>query len=273
MLYSFFFKSLCLLALLPISTLFAQDEYHNFKLAFEFGMNEAGCKLAEHKRLRKDNYPYNKFSLFGTRSYSLVTTYFSLKPEFFVFNNRIGIASGFRYTTATSELVSDNDIYSFLWKVQEEGYNTQYVRLNSLRQKSHLMGIPFEIRSFLNNRELPFQTYIKIGVSFNYCISSESHVNFTNKAMERHKNTVKSQLSKNDNAFSSFAFAAIGFKIGKFKEERNTPWANIEFQFPYILLTNKSFAFVGRGVDIIPGGGFQLSFQIPIGKNVPIGSK
>ena len=267
---------MCLLVLFSISSLFAQEEQtpkrHNLKLAFEFGVNEAGCKLAEHERIRKDNYLYNNNDfLYRERWYSLRTTYFSLKPEYFFFDNRMGIASGLRFTTAISELVSDRERYSFLWRAQEEGYHTLYVRLNSLRQNSYLLGIPLEIKCFFNSRELPFQTYTKIGASFNFRINTVSQVDFTNKNIDRYKEMVRTQLSEGNHAFSSFAYAAIGFKIGKFREGLNTPWINIELQLPYILLTDRSFAFVRKGIDGIPGGGFQLSFQIPIGKNVSIG--
>ena len=267
-----FLKTMNLLVLLPVSTLFAQDnqmlENHNLKLGFEFGANEVGCKLSEHERIRKDNRSYNEF--LSARSYSLTTMYWGIKPEFFVLNNRMGIASGLRFTKATSELSSGME--KFLWKVEEEGFYTNYVQLDKLRQKTYLLTVPFEIRYFLNDRELPFQTYVKAGMSVNYRIRSENHVNFWNSAMESNKDLVQSQLSDNDNFFSSFAFGAIGFKIGKFREESPMPWVNVEFQFPYILLTNNSFSFVKRGVDGLAGFGFQLFFQIPIGENVPIGS-
>ena len=270
-----------LLALMPVSALFAQDEQesknqNNLKLAFEFGTNVMNSELVKPEQIRENRssgYMYNDgyydYGLWGDYN-MLRTTYFGVKPEYFIFNNRIGIASGVRFTMASSKLVSDRD--NFLWKVNESGLNTDYVQINDIRQDAYLMGIPFEIRFFPNKRELPFQHYVKIGASFNYHIYSKNQVNFTNQAMEKYNNLVLNQLPDN-NVFSSFFYGAFGFKIGKFKEGRWLPWGNIEFQFPYLLLTNKSFAFAGRGIGDFPGVGVQLSFEIPIGKNVPIGSK
>ena len=262
-----------LLALLPVSTLFAQDEQtakkRNLKLAFEFGGNEAGSKIAEHERIRKDNYS-NNGTFGGRRHHSFSTTYFGVKPEFFVANNRLGIASGLRFTVVTSEYFSGRE--KFLWKAEENGLNTSYFKLENLRQKSHLVGVPIEVRFFLNNRELPFQFYLKAGASFNYRISYENSAEFVSKVMNRHKNLVESQLSEEENAFSSFAYTSIGFKIGKFREGSRMPWGNFEFTLPYFLLTNRSFAFAGNGINDNPGIGVQLSLQFPIGKNAPIGS-
>ena len=274
-------KLFLLLILSPILALFAQDKqtlqiHNNLKLAFEFGTNVMSTELVKPEEIRENRssgYMYNDgyydYGLWG--DYNILrTTYFGMKPEYFIFSNRIGIASGVRFIMASSKLVSDRD--NFLWKVNESGLNTDYVQIKDINQDAFLFGIPFEIRFFPNKRELPFQHYVKIGASINYHIYSKNQVNFTNQAMEKYNDLVLSQLPDN-NVFSSFFYGAFGFKIVKFKEGRWLPWGNIEFQFPYLLLTNKSFTFAGRGIGGFPGVGIQLSFEIPIGKNVPIGSK
>ena len=263
-----FLKSLCLLALLPFSALFAQEESHNnMRLAFEFGTNAPGCILNKPELIRQSHNSKDRFSLY--------TSYFGVKPEFFVFRNRLGIAPGVRFVSASSKIVSGKE--KILWRVKEEvdGWgNTEYVQIEDIRQQSYLFGIPLEIRCFLNNKDLPVQTYFKIGASVNYRIHSKNaDVNFTNTMMEKYKNDVQGQIP-NSNTFSSFFYSAIGFKIGKFREGSRVTWVNFEFQFPYIMLTENSFAFVERKEKNkrISGVGFQLSFDFPMGKIVPIGS-
>lgn len=268
-----------LLVLLPVSALFAQDEQasqtekrNNLRLAFELGTNVMSGTLEKPAQIRENRSTGHFYYDSGLwrESSSLRTSYFGVKPEYFIFNNRIGIASGLRFTWASSELTtSDKD--KFLWKVKEKDLTTDYVRIDDIRHRAYLLGIPLEIRFFPNNRELPFQHYFKVGASFSYRIHSENEVNFTNKAMEKYNGLVLNQLPKG-NAFSAFAFGAVGFKVGKCKEGSWIPWGNLEFQFPYVLLTDKSFAFVGASEDFF-GVGFQCSFQIPIGKNAPMGSK
>ena len=260
-----------LLGLLPVSALFAQDQqtpnHNNLKLAFEFGANEMDCELIKPEQIRENRSAGYSNNLGN----SLSTTYFGVKPEYFLMNNRLGIASGLRLTIASSKLVSDRD--DFLWRAREEGLTTDYVRIDGINHKSYLLGIPIEVRIFPNKREAPFQHYFKIGASANFLIHTENEVNFTNKAMKKYDGLVQNQLSENGNAISAFFFGAIGFKIGKYQEGRWAPWGNIEFHLPYLLLTEKSITFAGKSDFFnFPGVGFQCSFEVPIGKNVPIGS-
>jgi hypothetical protein len=272
-----FLAIVCLLALLPVSSLLAQDgqtsNHHNLKLAFEFGTSMMSNELVKPEQIRENHSSYYYYR--GDYNYdygfikdysSMSTTYLGVKPEIFIYKNRIGIASGLRYTMTSVKLVSDRD--NFLWKVKEDGLNTGYVRIDDIREKTGLLSIPVEVRYFMNGREMPFQTYFKIGVSLNYRIHSEYQVNFSSKAMEKYNNQIQDLIPEND-TFSSFVFGAVGFKIGRYTEGKWAPWGNIEFQFPYAQMSEVSFAFAGLGV----GAGIQVSFQIPIGKNMPIGSK
>jgi len=272
--------SFLLLAFIPVSVLFAQDKqmskHNNLKLAIEFGANIMNGELVKPEQIRENRSAgyyygdeYYNCGFFSEHNL-LNTKYFGIKPEYFIFNNRIGLASGLRYTITSSDLISDRD--NFLWKIKEDGLVTDYVRIDEIRQKNHLLGIPLEIRFFANKRDLPFQHYFKIGASFNYLIYSEKHqVIFADYAMSKYENIVQNQMPKN-NEFSSFFYGAVGFKIGKYRHGSFAPWGNIEFQFPYMLLTDNSFAFTGKGNSLL-GLGVQLSFEIPIGKNEPIGSK
>ena len=273
-------KLLCFLAILPVSALYAQEEqkseHHNLKLAFESGINIMSCGLDKPVQIRENHYShyyyrdeYNyDYGIFGDYV-NLPTVYFGIKPEFFVFNNRIGIASGLRFTYAQSKLASDSD--DFLWKLREDGLSTYYVQIKDISQNTYLLGIPLEIRYFINKRELPVQPYFKLGASFNFSIINyDTKVNFANENMKKYEDEVQNQLPSIKNSFTSFLFGAVGFKIGRYKEGKMIPWGNIEFQFPYTMLSNNSFSFV-RVSGL--GGGVQMSFQISIGKNMPIGSK
>ncbi|MCL2073144.1 MAG: hypothetical protein FWH18_04430 [Marinilabiliaceae bacterium] len=277
-----FLRLVCFSLFLSVSILFAQDEptkkVNNFKIGFEFGMNVMEGESIKPEQIRQNHYStyyYNDYyydyhtdyGLFGDLA-TLKTTYLGIKPEYFVYNNRIGIASGLRFTYASNSLVSDRNF--FLWKLKEEGMNTYYVRINNIRQDVSLLAIPLEIRFFPNKRELPFQHYFKIGSSFNFWIQEDSYIEFADSKMEKYSEVIKKELPDRKNDFSVFVYASFGFKIGKLKENYMIPWGNIEFQFPYMMVTKNSFTFVGQSYY---GVGFQVSLQVPIGKNVPIGSK
>ena len=264
-----------LLALLPVSALFAQDrqqsKHHNLKLAFEIGINWKEFDLAKPEQVREKSswdYAYED-------NVWLMNTYIGVKPEFFIFNNRMGIALGLRFTDISTKLVANRSFFntnSFLWKVKEIGKTTDYVSIKSITQNAYLLGVPLEVRFFMNNRELPFQSYLKIGTSLNYHIHSKNEIEFKNNDMKRYNKQVQNQLP-NPKTFTSSFYAAIGFKVGQLRDGRKTTWGNFELTLPYVLLTKNSFAFTKANSDNFPGMGIQFSFQIPIGENVPIGSK
>ena len=240
-------------ALLFVSDLLAQDEQttkrHNLKFAFELGTNVTDGNFFN------DNEVLN-------------TTYLGIKPEFFILNNRVGIASGLRFFISTSKLVSNGDNLS--WIITNDGFNMKYLHINDIRHNSYLVGIPLEIRFFPNKRELPFQHYFKFGASFNYPFYAKNKVNIKNGTSAEYDDIIQHLLPKDNDALVSFIFGALGFKIGKYKEGKYIPWGNIEFQFPNLLLKSQSSSSIEDNLFL--GVGFQVSFQIPIGINVPIGS-
>jgi hypothetical protein len=268
---------LSLLAFLPVSALFAQDELpskrHNLKIGIEFGMNILSCELVKPEQIRANHYSHyhytDDFFDYGLwKDYTnMWTLNFGVKPEYFVFNNRIGISSGLRFTYVKTELISDRN--DFLWKLREEGLHTYYIQIKDIRQDNYLLSVPLEVRFFPNKRELPFQHYFKLGASFNYRINNDTKVNFAKQNLNNYNDVVKNQLPDIHNAFSYIVFFGTGFKIGRFKEGRMIPWGNFEIQIPF-MLTNNSFAFAGKYGF---GAGLQISFQVPIGANAPIGSK
>ena len=278
-------KQLSILLYLPIllsvPSLFAQDEQapriNNLRLGIEFGAGTNSCGTERPDRVR-ELYSQDERYYIHDQSW-LTSAYLGIKPEFFIFNNRLGIASGLRFTEATSKLSpqQERSIWSsnrnyLLWRMAEDGLTTHLVQLRDVTQKSYLLGIPLEIRIFPNNRELPFQHYFKMGASFNFRVASEYQINFRNAVVgERYHNVVRSQMP-DPNIFSAFFYGGIGFKIGRTREGRWVPWGNIELLFPYLPLTSNAFAFTSNDM-YFPGIGFQSLVQIPIGKNAPMGSK
>ena len=259
-----------LLVFLPVSVLFAQEQEvsttRNLKLGIEFGVNVGSYKPQKIDRVRESYLsPYNAI---------LSTTYFGIKQEFFLMNNRLGIATGLRFSQVSSTFSPRSQgLFSrrepFLWKIKEEDLITEYVRLYTKTHTVNKLGIPLEIRIFPNSKELPFQHYFITGLSFNYRVFSKYDIDFVDETMKiLYEDLLHSQIPES-NKFSSFFYGGIGFKIGRTREGRWIPWGNYEFLFPYLLLT-ESLAFNSRSAGF-PGFGFRCSVQIPIGKNVPMG--
>ena len=258
----------------------AQDDANskktrNFKIGIEFGADLLSGEAVKLDRVRENRsyyHTYNDYDYYcglvgGNRDMGIV--YVGVKPEIFFHNNRLGISSGLRFSEYTSSLISDRDY--FLWLLNEDEKNTEYIRIKEIKQRSRYIGIPLEFRIFPNRRELPFQHYFKIGTVFNYRFHSENKIEFQNRQMNQYEELVGNQINDSVNRFSASLFGALGFKIGGFDVGggKKCPYINIEFHFPKVMLNSKSSSFIATDV----GGGIQFSTQIPLGKTVPIGSR
>jgi hypothetical protein len=214
-----------------------------------------------------DYYDYYS-GIIGSRQ-TMSILYLGLKSEFFCWHNQLGFSTGLRFSNYLTTLGSDRDY--FLWQVRQEGVNTDYVRIRDITQHNYYVGFPLEVRFFPKRRELPVQQYFKVGSVFNFLVQSKNNINFQNKAMNSYSTLVNDGI-ENSNNFNAYLYFAVGLKIGGFKVgERTFPYINIEAHFPGIMLTSNTSSFL-----ILDGEtsiGIQLSVQIPLGKNSPIGLK
>jgi len=264
--------ALFILSLFPLA-LAAQEEnvkgYHNLRLNIEAGGNGLWGDRIKPVQVREDRssgYGYYDYGLIGDQG-ELSIFYFGVKPEYFIYKNRIGLSTGLRFSEADSRFESDRD--SFLWKLSEEGLTTDYVRIKDIRQRSYLLSIPFEGRFFVNPKEYPGQFYVRAGASVNFRLGSKYRVNFVKASSQVYEGLVRDQLSATC-AVSAFGYGAIGLKFGKVRDGHSPPWGNIEFQIPCFLLTKDTFSFIGTENGF--GIGFRASFDIPLRKAMPIGT-
>jgi hypothetical protein len=102
-------------------------------------------------------------------------------------------------------------------------------------------------------------------------IGSNNSVTFHNEEMNKYASEVQGQISRPSSSYSYF-YPAYGLKIGRFKKDKQgTPWINLEFHFPGVLFAKNIASFFEQNENI--GIGVQLTVQIPLGFNVPIGHK
>ncbi|MDR1847238.1 MAG: hypothetical protein LBR17_03875 [Bacteroidales bacterium] len=265
------FITIALVSLFLFNAAFAQQEVkRNIKLGFVAGVENFFGEFNKPEQIRGlmsyDNYYYDEYdnsSVQGSSSYPFFYT--GVSGEYFLWRNRIGFASGLRFGYGNTEINATGDY--FYWVLRSSATETRYVTLKSIYQDDYYISIPLEVRFFNNNQELPFQVYFKAGGSLNYRFTSQREINFVNSAMEKYNDEIEKQLSENEDKFFIYAYAALGFKIGKLKMgDGNKVWVNVEFHIPFMLTTDNT-SFI---TEKVAGLGMQVSVQMPVGTNEPI---
>jgi len=190
--------------------------------------------------------------------------YFGLRPEYSL-NRRFAVSAGLRYAFYNVTLYSgDHDVTLFsgedyfLWKVSENGINTNYLTINNISQKKYYVGIPLEVKFFPCELDYFVRNYFVAGTVLNLLVTSTNDVTFQNAEMEKYASVVSAQMGK-PNRFLGYIYAGVGLKIGR----TNYPFGNIEIHFPiYTYGQNKSNSLTNMKDTF--GIGIQATLQIPI---------
>jgi len=251
-----FFIILCLIGLF-FDKVQAQEEIitmPRLSLGIEVGANILFGDTDNHERIRSYHNYGSLFGFLPEIENNFNFFYLGIKPEY-VLHKRFTIAAGVRFSLSTFTLGSDRKY--FLWKVHEEGTNTDYVEIQKISQKKYYIGIPLEVKFFPDVKDYMSKCYFIFGAVLNFLVASDNDVSFRNTAMNKYASDVSGQIG-NPN-FHAQLFGGIGLKIGR----ANRPVGNIELRLPIYMLTNdKSNSLMKENKAL--GFGLQLTLQIPV---------
>ena len=250
-------------------------KHHNVTFGVEFGSDLLFGETIKPDKVRESKSSYYLFDDYDFYcgllwDYQTINiTYLGIKSEMFFAKNRLGLASGIRLSRYSTSLDSDRDY--FLWNLQQDETNTEYVRIRKITQNSFYVGIPFEVKFFPNKREMPAQFYVKTGAAFNYRINTINKIIFHNPSMNFYDETISNYTNRNLTDFNAYLFLGCGLKIGRFSadKKRYAPIMNIEIHAVNVMFTEAASSFI----NTTSGFGLQLSVQIPLGKTVAIGAR
>ncbi|GHS89481.1 hypothetical protein FACS1894201_10850 [Bacteroidia bacterium] len=241
------------------------ERTNNLKVGVEIGRDLFNGVVIRPDRVRQNSSGYGLFGLNAHYSNLSLISYIGAKAEYFLWNNRIGIGAGLRFSMYNSTFSSNKG--SFLWLLKEDGLTTDYVRIIHITQKSPYIGVPLEFRFFPNNHDWFVQYYVKVGVMFNYRLSTNDSVTFLNPAMNLHAETVMNQVDDPPN-FNAYLYPVIGLKLAR------CPWFNLEIHVPCVMFRSKNATSTQLNADetATAGAGIQFSIQIPLGTNYKMGT-
>jgi hypothetical protein len=241
---------------------FSQDSRLKY-IGVESGMTFIESELPDMNLVRGDIPNYSTgFSASSLTSLSY-NWYAGVKSEIFSLNDRFGLQSGIRFSQMSNTIGKDEYWGSgtnyFYWLFRQEGTETEFLKIREILQKTNYLGIPVELRFFVAKRPHIFQLYGKLGAVLDFRVNTKTNVVFKDPAMEINEKEISDQIKK-PGAVSFAMYAGSGFKIGTDQK----PSVSIEACFPYFVLTPHSSGMLKP----LFGGGFQLTFQVPIKSRV-----
>lgn len=250
--------------LLPANS---QDEKKKF-IYVDAGIDFIACEAPAKDYIRDDVNPYYYYyyyDYYDDNSADQINAmfyknYFSIKGEYKVLNNVLGLTSGIRYTHLQSSIGkqmywrSSSEFFYVLYK--EDGSTSEYARVKEIVQNSHYLGIPLELKIYPNpGRDWWVNVYYKIGADFNFHINTKEKISFFNEEMKAFQDEVSEVIEEPYSMIGS-AFMAVGLKLGK----NRFPGVNIEACVPTFVFTSGASGLVKP----IGGGGFQFNIRLPL---------
>lgn len=226
---------------------------------------EAGTDFIASDLIFKDNLRGDVPSYYnmGEASKSLTTLcnswYAGIKAEKFWFKNELGISTGLRFTQINSSVSNSANFFYLLY--QQNGLNSEYLRMTDIVQKSDYFGIPVDIRLFpfkgdYSGYIIDFsRCYFKTGLAFNYRIQTKTSVSFYDKTMDQYKGNVAKMVG-NPKAFCLGFNLSVGYKC----KIPNISNINFEVSLLTAFFTKETSGLVNPQA----GSGLQISIQLPI---------
>ncbi|GEM_PF-1239747 len=174
-------------------------------------------------------------------------------------NTRFGYSIGVRYTIymgflGATTYDNDDDDDFFYVRLEENGTQTDYLRVKSINQINSYVGIPLEFR-YLLFKPMLFRPYMKLGADFNFKINDSSNVKFKDDVMDKYEEDVAKLFDEAEDFYSTMYFG-IGVKVGRVGKIN----FNIDARIPAFVLTGKKAGLV----QPIAGGGVNISVQVPL---------
>jgi hypothetical protein len=236
----------------------AQDTRLKY-VGLEAGMNFFASEMSNLEYIRRDipqyYYDYSASSLTCLSHKSFI----GLKYELFSLNDRLSIAGGIRFSQLTSSVGKDGYYRSatqyFYWKLNDDGINTDYLRINEINQTSSYLGIPVEARYFIAKKPHLMRLYAKIGAEVGILLQTKTEVDFYEDAMNKYNEEIESKIDKPKTIITS-VYGGFGIEIGG----DSRPSLSLEACMPYFNLSSNSTGLVNSFF----GGGFQINVKIPL---------
>lgn len=235
---------------------------NNFKIGVEFGQGSVEGDYKDKWNIRQDvdAYLYDH-GMFGSRAAYAQSDflYFGIKPQISLWNNRVNLYSGLRFTIYDGNL-GDKSGKNFFYFRTANPDAVEFYKISLIKEKTGYLSIPLEMsynifHSSILTPNMTVSVYGKAGAEIGLSILSKRNVNFVSATMQSHENEVLSSVEKTDNFYSTF-YGAIGGQL----TVGNGMQFNVEGIIPSQILTKNHSSIIEPDTF----SGIQLSVQFPL---------
>lgn len=250
-------KKLSLLLFLCCFLSVEAQQSSRFRIGAEYGMFELAGEIDDRWEFRqiKKNYPtYDSYlgseNVIGKGE----ARYAGLKAELSMWDNRLTLASGLRYTHIDQEISPSISSQLYLFHQSEQG--VELFRVSGMKESLGYIGIPLEADILLWGRLSNWQTYVKGGVYSGIKVRGSTGLDFVSRGMEKYEDEILSAIGESPSSFFSYAYAGIGLRLIL----NNGIRLAVEGVFPPVFLTKDNFTLLTNQSF----GGVQFLISTPI---------
>lgn len=180
--------------------------------------------------------------------------YAGLKSELSVWENRLTLTSGFRYSRVNERISPSWDAPLYLFHSSDQGI--ELFRVRGMNESIGYVGVPLEADFLLWGRLSNWQGYVKAGIQAGMKIHGKTTIDFASKEMEKYGDEIITAAGKAPSNFLLNTYGGLGLRLIL----NNGIRLSIEALFPQHFLTKDNFSLLASESY----GGAQLSVSLPV---------
>ncbi len=180
--------------------------------------------------------------------------YAGLKSELSVWENRLTLTSGFRYSRVNERISPSWDAPLYLFHPSDQGI--ELFRVRGMNESLGYVGVPLEADFLLWGRLSNWQGYVKAGIQAGMKIHGKTTIDFASKEMEKYGDEIITAAGKAPSNFLLNTYGGLGLRLIL----NNGIRLSIEALFPQHFLTKDNFSLLASESY----GGAQLSVSLPV---------
>ena len=180
--------------------------------------------------------------------------YAGLKSELSVWENRLTLTSGIRYSRVNERISPSWDAPLYLFHPSDQGI--ELFRVRGMNESLGYVGVPLEADFLLWGRLSNWQGYVKAGIQAGMKIHGKTTIDFASKEMEKYGDEIITAAGKAPSNFLLNTYGGLGLRLIL----NNGIRLSIEALFPQHFFTKDNFSLLTSESY----GGAQLSVSLPV---------